>query len=85
MIPSGEQNLDGEPPWDAGGLQAATIDDDTTLQSIAVVSSKLSFTFAKPDPHEFVMAHTRTVFEWASLLLKIGANHPSRPIAVRAR
>src|SRR6202040_405962 len=25
---SGEQNLDGEPSWNAGGLQAPTIDDD---------------------------------------------------------
>jgi len=52
---SSEQNLDGEPSWNAGGLQAPTIDDHPTLQSDAVVSSKLTFSFAKPDPHEFVM------------------------------
>src|SRR5882724_8662973 len=58
--------------------------DHRASQSNAVVSSKLTFSFAKPYPHEFVMAHTRAVVEWASLLLKIGANDPSRPIAVRA-
>jgi hypothetical protein len=52
--------LDGEPSWNAGGLQAPTIDDDPTLQSTAVVSSKLSFTFAKPDPHEFVKRTLKT-------------------------
>src|SRR5258708_15233807 len=52
---SSEQNLDGEPSWNAGGLQAPTVDDDPTSQSDAVVSSKLTFRFAKPDPHEFVM------------------------------
>src|SRR5258708_2950670 len=44
---SGEQNLDGEPSWDAGGLQAPTIHDDPTLQSNAIVSSKLTFMFLK--------------------------------------
>src|SRR5437879_2366021 len=52
---SGEQNLDGEPSWDAGGLQAPTIDEDPTSQSNAIVSSKLTFRFAEPNPHEFVM------------------------------
>jgi hypothetical protein len=46
--------LDGEPSWNAGGLRAPTLDDHPTLQSNAVASSKLSFTIAKPDPHEFV-------------------------------
>jgi hypothetical protein len=51
---SGEQNLDGEPSWNAGGLRAPTMDYDPTWRSNAIVSSKLSFTIAKPDPHEFV-------------------------------
>jgi hypothetical protein len=55
MTSSSEQNLDGEPSWNAGGLQAPTVDDDPTSQSDAVVSSKLTFSFTKPDPHEFVM------------------------------
>jgi hypothetical protein len=55
----GEQSLDGEPSWNAGGLQAPTVDDDPTSQSNAIVSSKLTFTFSKPDPHELVMS-TRT-------------------------
>src|SRR5712672_4460162 len=42
---SGEQNLDGEPSWDAGGLQAPAIDDDLASQS--TVSSKFTFTFLK--------------------------------------
>jgi hypothetical protein len=50
----GEQNLDGEPSWDAGGLQAPTTNDDPTSQSNAIVSSKFTFSFAKPDPHELV-------------------------------
>jgi len=52
---SGEQNLDGEPSWSAGGLQAPTVVDDPTSQPNAVVSSKFSFSVAKPYPHEFVM------------------------------
>src|SRR5258708_40222952 len=44
---SGEQNLDGEPSWNAGGLQAPTIDDDPILQSNATASSKFTFTFLK--------------------------------------
>ena len=54
MTSSGEQNLDGEPSWNAGGLQAPTIADDPTSQSNAVVSSKLTFRFAEPNPHAFV-------------------------------
>jgi hypothetical protein len=55
MTSSSEQNLDGEPSWNAGGLQAPTVDDDPTSQSNAAVSTKLTFSLAKPDPHEFVM------------------------------
>jgi hypothetical protein len=54
MTSSGEQSLDGEPSWNAGSLQAPTVDDDPTSQSNAVVSSKLTFRFAEPDPHEYV-------------------------------
>jgi len=46
--------LDGEPSYNAGSLRAPTIDNDLTSQSNAVVTSKLSFKFPKPDPHEFV-------------------------------
>jgi hypothetical protein len=52
---SDEQNLDGEPSYIIGGLRAPTLDDDPTLQSNAIVSSKFTFMFAEPDPHEFVM------------------------------
>src|SRR5260370_30735695 len=52
---SGEQNLDGEPSYIAGGLRAPTIDDDPTLQSNATISSKFTFMVAQPNPHEFVM------------------------------
>jgi hypothetical protein len=38
--------LDGEPSWNAGALQAPTIDTDPTLQSNAIVSSKFSFKFS---------------------------------------
>jgi hypothetical protein len=56
----GEQNLDGEPSWSAGSLRAPTVDDYPTSQSNAVVSSKLTFRFSKPDPHEFVkLTHER--------------------------
>jgi hypothetical protein len=60
--PGGEQNLDGEPSWNAGGLHAPTIDDDPTLQSNAIVSSKFTFTFAKPDAHELVMLTREHLF-----------------------
>jgi len=36
--------LDGEPSWNAGGLQAPTIANDARLQSDAPVSSKFTFT-----------------------------------------
>src|SRR5882757_1219428 len=54
-ISGGEQSLDGEPSLSAGGLKAPAVDNDPTSQSNAVVSSKLTFRFATPDPHEFVM------------------------------
>src|SRR5882757_10864120 len=81
-ISGGEQNLDGEPSWIAGGLQAPTIDYGPTSQSNALVSSKLSFKFPKPDPHEFVK---RTV---ERLLNKLGVARRStlrRPFSADSR
>src|SRR3984893_15141911 len=80
----GEQNLDGEPSWNAGGLQAPTIDDDPTLQSNAIVSSKFSFMVAKPDPHEFVkFTLERLLSAW--VCCRTGAGDQSRPRSIRAR
>jgi hypothetical protein len=44
MIPSGEQNLDGEPPWDGRGSAGP---DDRTWQSNSTFSTKTKFSFLK--------------------------------------
>jgi hypothetical protein len=74
----GEQNLDGEPSRNAGGLQAPTIDDDRTLQSNAIVSSKFTFSFAKPDPHEFVKLRREGLLSARVHCGKTGASGPRR-------
>jgi hypothetical protein len=44
MIPSGEQNLDGEPPWDG---RASAGPDTQTWQSSSIFSTKIKFSFLK--------------------------------------
>jgi hypothetical protein len=87
---SGDQNLDGEPSLDAGGLQAPTIHDDSTLQSNAIVSSKFTFTFpgaprrglctyvhgAKPNPHELVMLRREGLLSAEFFLADIRRERP---------